>query len=464
MYAWWPDSLAKGVSLPSGLTEKRCYDAGGRLVSLVTAKGAVGDDCATSAPVVSRYDDSYDADGNRLAHLEARTDVVAGTLKPPEATAYGYDALDRLIGVSYPDGLSTLYQLDSTGNRTGERQLPTSKLTALTAAAFLAVLPADLLHDLSGVFNRADWLTSRSDAVTQVTTTLRYDANGNLVEKASPSGVRDFAWDCRDTLTSVEDDGVGVGSYDYDFKQQRVRRSAGAEAVEYVLDDKYVLQEADGSTPSRVSTRRYHYGYQQLAVSDSAGPRWLLNDELGSTGDETLAAGAVTKARQYDAWGQYRNGSAPTAQDAKLGFTGHQYDVETGLTYARARYYDAELGIFLSRDSKQGSPNDAPSLHRYLYVRDNPLRYVDPDGLTFLEWLLGTPAVNPAALDSCDANPSQCYSEERQAAENAQKAVENARRFNSAEPLSNTQAPIPEPPAPAPTVQRPPVVIGGTRK
>lgn len=47
-----------------------------------------------------------------------------------------------------------------------------------------------------------------------------------------------------------------------------------------------------------------------------------------------------------------------------IGFTGHQYDVETGLAYARARYYDSEVGRFISRDSFEGAVGDAPSLHR----------------------------------------------------------------------------------------------------
>src|SRR5512146_1184278 len=84
--------------------------------------------------------------------------------------------------------------------------------------------------------------------------------------------------------------------------------------------------------------------------------------------------------RKYDAWGQYRNDTAPLASEPKLGFTGHQYDPETGLVYARARYYDPEMGRFLSRDSYEGSLSEAPSLHRFAYAWMNPLRYWDRSG------------------------------------------------------------------------------------
>ncbi|RYH29856.1 MAG: hypothetical protein EON54_22200, partial [Alcaligenaceae bacterium] len=52
-------------------------------------------------------------------------------------------------------------------------------------------------------------------------------------------------------------------------------------------------------------------------------------------------------------------------------------DQETGLHYNRHRYYDPARGQYLSADPL-GTP-DGPN--GYAYVRFNPLRYVDPDGL-----------------------------------------------------------------------------------
>jgi len=55
-------------------------------------------------------------------------------------------------------------------------------------------------------------------------------------------------------------------------------------------------------------------------------------------------------------------------------------DRETGLYYARARYYDPELGIFLTQDPFEGQIDTPPSLHRYLYAYQNPTVYTDPTG------------------------------------------------------------------------------------
>ncbi len=40
-----------------------------------------------------------------------------------EEATYGYDGLDRLVGVQYPGGKAEVYRLDPVGNRLGEREL-----------------------------------------------------------------------------------------------------------------------------------------------------------------------------------------------------------------------------------------------------------------------------------------------------------------------------------------------------
>ncbi len=220
-----------------------------------------------------------------------------------------------------------------------------------------------------------DWVTAVVDVKASTTTALSYDANGNRTGE----GTKRYAWDIRDTLTRASDGATVLGTYDYDAKLQRVKADTTQGHVEYVLDGKYVLREAGARS------RRYHFGEgEALAVTGvggtSAQDRWLLIDVLGSVVTEANAAASSVTARQFDAWGNYRNNTAPTANETRLGYTGHQFDVETGLTYARARYYDSKLGIFLSRDAYEGALGEAPSLHRFAYTHNNPLRYTDPSG------------------------------------------------------------------------------------
>jgi len=57
--------------------------------------------------------------------------------------------------------------------------------------------------------------------------------------------------------------------------------------------------------------------------------------------------------------------------------TQHERDVETGLDYRGARYYDADLGRFLSTDPLA---KDFAAWSPYNYVMANPVIFVDPDG------------------------------------------------------------------------------------
>ncbi|WP_241757793.1 RHS repeat-associated core domain-containing protein [Myxococcus landrumensis] len=387
-YSYWPDSLPKGVVWPNGVSEGRCYDDAGRLSQLVVALGSVSSTCQPSGVAISRYAYAYDSNGNRLSQIEARTAPQTQVLGADELTTYGHDVLDRLTGVASPDGVTSLYGLDAVGNRIGERQVPSSMAggIGLGPDAYQGASQLQLTRDVMATFNRVDWLRELVDAKdASRNATLDYDLAGNLVQRTMQSGTRALSWDIRQTLTAVFDNGLEVGRYDYDIGLQRTQRKTSSENVVYILDEDFVLQEADGAQSSHPARRRYHYGAGPLAVTEiSAQPSssFLTSDALGSVADamSTSVGGGVTAVRQYDAWGNHRAGSAPTAGAFKLGFTGHQHDVETGLTYARARYYDSELGRFISRDSFEGNLDDAPSLHRYVYALVNPLRYFDVSG------------------------------------------------------------------------------------
>jgi len=74
---------------------------------------------------------------------------------------------------------------------------------------------------------------------------------------------------------------------------------------------------------------------------------------------------------QYDAYGTIVNQSGSLYDERQ--FAGEQAD-PTGLTYLRARFYDATTGRFLSRDPKDG--------WSYGYAGDNPASNLDPSGMT----------------------------------------------------------------------------------
>ena len=70
----------------------------------------------------------------------------------------------------------------------------------------------------------------------------------------------------------------------------------------------------------------------------------------------------------------------PSTDDQAIGFTGYVKDSETGLYYAKARYYDPRIARFVTQDPEECNAMQPPSLHRYLYAYANPTVYVDPSG------------------------------------------------------------------------------------
>ena len=74
----------------------------------------------------------------------------------------------------------------------------------------------------------------------------------------------------------------------------------------------------------------------------------------------------------YDSFGN-TEGSSFT----RYTYTGREFDSDTGLYYYRARWYDPQVGRFISEDPIGFLMRD---MNLYLYVRNNPTRYIDPKG------------------------------------------------------------------------------------
>ena len=99
---------------------------------------------------------------------------------------------------------------------------------------------------------------------------------------------------------------------------------------------------------------------------------------LGGVAATFGATGGVTVVRR-DAWGKERSKSGTLPVGNYL-YTGQRWDELLGLYDYNARYYDAELGRFISSDTIVPDTTSGQSFNRFSYVRNDPQGRIDPDG------------------------------------------------------------------------------------
>ena len=100
-------------------------------------------------------------------------------------------------------------------------------------------------------------------------------------------------------------------------------------------------------------------------------------------------SGQVVESHDYDVFGQEENPQAGTQAPQPKRFAGKERDTETGWDYFGARYDGSKIGRFTTVDPASTIKEnvlDPQRWNRYAYARNNPLRYVDPDGQDWIEY------------------------------------------------------------------------------
>jgi RHS repeat-associated protein len=196
----------------------------------------------------------------------------------------------------------------------------------------------------------------------------------------------------------------------YDAENRLVEATNGAQVTKYGYgaDGMRVWKERREGGELR-ETVRYFYGAEREVVAEaeelagvvrSGGTWWLSGDRLGSTRLMTKTAVGGEKCWDYLPFGAelwaglggrdgchpvsatYPVAGAPDGERVKFG--GKERDGETGVDHSVARMYGPGWGRFLSPDAPGMDQHveDPQSWNLYAFVRNNPLRFVDPSGLT----------------------------------------------------------------------------------
>ena len=216
------------------------------------------------------------------------------------------------------------------------------------------------------------------DAASQVLG-YTYDPFGRLTD----DGARTFNWDDASRLSDYTAGGV-TASFKYDGLGLRTERTEGGVTREFVWNYGYDRPSISVERQGGVDLRYYAHlpdGRLLQAIDAITNARFFYHyNEAGSVTMLTDDSGAVVNAYDYDPFGRVL-ASLETEENwfTYHGAHGVMREGDSGLYYMRARYYDASLQSFLSRDPIQVfSPQSA---NPYQFAFQNPIAYIDPSGM-----------------------------------------------------------------------------------
>jgi len=310
----------------------------------------------SSAPLSLLY--TYSPGGNI-------TRITDNSGTSPIVLNYTYDARGQLKSAQAngPDGIYTIsYGYDGTSNRVSEIYRNSEN---------------QVVSQKGYVYTAGDYLVSTSDSSSTVS--YVWDIYGQLSSKSSGE---EYIFSGKRNLNSVAASNTVQEIYTYDALGRRLKvENADITTLNFPLgnDTSYEIKtEGSDVTKTRYISANGKYLAKTVKVNDEPESKYFHHiDLVGSIRAITDISGTVVSSYEYEPFGVVTLSSG-TDED-NLGFAGKRLDIGSGLSYFGARYYDSDMGRFISRDPAQDGRN------WFVYCANNPLLYVDPNGLSAMK-------------------------------------------------------------------------------
>lgn len=283
---------------------------------------------------------TYDARGNRTSVI----DPINGSAHP---TTFSYDIMNRLLGITYPNGTSVSFTYDYRGRRISATDQNNNTTTYVYDDADRLVSVTDAAsHSTAYNYDSENNLTSITDANNH-TTYFTYDALGRLTQTTFPSTlVETYGYDLVGNLTSKTD-----------RKGQK---------IEYVYDSLYRLTNKvypDSTTANYV----YDLVAKILQVTDPTGTYGFAYDNMGrvigtTTQYSFLPGVNIQNSYTYDAASNRRSMTAPDGSTSTYNYDtlNRLNTLTSSLTGQFGFSYDA-----LNRRTQLARPNGINTNYSY---------------------------------------------------------------------------------------------------
>jgi len=244
-----------------------------------------------------------------------------------------------------------------------------------------------------------------------------YDDGGNRINKKAGTTNEYYLRDHTGRELLVYDNNTGR------LKMANVYGNGLIGRIDVTWDSSWV-QDEEGSwfwSFTRSDERFYYIPVPPGVLRMRAG-----KDHLGSIRMTLDENADVVGAQDFYPFGEVLRGLPPAGTNDKYMFTEKERDTETNYDYFGARFYDSELGRWLSVD---------PLADKYFgwspynYTLNNPLRFIDPDGMdVYKDDALNTELVdedgNPIPIGSMTNEQKQIYYFQQWWAENGEQVMQ----------------------------------------
>ena len=317
--------------------------------------------------------------------------MVRGVNGNAEESIYTYNGLGALMeqtwiiaknGYGYHDVSATAVVdgevvVDSvTGKRQQKVRLTPEELEAANAAAEAA-------EAASAEGNITETTADANTVMTAALVAYGNAGNGNNGNNGNGNGTQD-----KPTGSDVKNTSTVVKQFVVDFSSETYKPLMEHEVNG--LDYRYVY-----SDKARLSVVVQGIENGSASLLDDAGElhAYYHCDYLGTTDYLTSAVNSkVISWTSYSEWGEITHNAVLKCGARELDlvkeYATHDFDAVLNMYYAKARFYDADNRRFVavdpildpSRYDLREYVTDPMQLVQYLYVKDNAVNWIDPDG------------------------------------------------------------------------------------
>lgn len=219
-----------------------------------------------------------------------------------------------------------------------------------------------------------------------------YDGMGSMTDKVAKTKNWKYGYDKLTQLKSVNLESNEIYTFTYDQDGRRLTKSKpDGNTTSYVSPEYEVVSLSNGDlritknlntdSGARVATVTTANENSQGTANDEPplGVLYIHRNHIGSTTMTTNSTGEMASAFVYYPYGAIFK--TINKDNVRPKFTGKELDASSGLYYFSARYFDPDIGRFITSDNQPGARlarQDA--LNLYSYVLGSPETLVDPSG------------------------------------------------------------------------------------